>query len=230
MQRSILRAGPSGPQGWLRGVPIIARRLTPVAAGENREEDVKARLLQALDELLEDEPPGAVSLRRVARRAGCSHGLPGYYFGDRQGLLTAYAGQGFAMLGHSIHQAARRSAKGGAAAQLAAIGVAYVRFSQEERRRFSVMFQSTEIDVDGRDFKKRADLAFKPLMDCIHGYFADKPERAGEAPVVMFGAWSLVHGAAMLLQGSRATSRFPAESLPGIIERMCQDFASANLP
>lgn len=213
-----------------RGVLAIAKCLQPAEAGEDHDADVRTRLLEALDELLADGPPDAVSLRSVARRAGVSHGLPGYYFGDRQGMLTAYATQGYALLGHRLTKAARRAAKGNPADRLAAIGIAYVAFSQEERRRFSVMFQSTEIDVDQSDFRKRADSAFGPFMACVSEYFSARPERAAEMPVVMFGAWSLVHGAAMLLQGTRATNRFPADRLPGIVEKMCRDFAARSLP
>ena len=191
---------------------------------------MKTRLLEALDELLADEHPEAVSLRSVARRAGVSHGLPGYYFGDRRGMLTAYATQGYAMLSHRLAKALRRVAKGSPAERLATIGITYVQFSLEERRRFAVMFQSNEIDVQQSDFRKRADTAFDPFLACINEYFATRPERAAEVPAVMFGAWSLVHGAAMLLQGTRATSRFPVGRLPAIVEKMCHDFASTNLP
>src|SRR4051794_1253762 len=36
-----------------------------------------------------------LSLRDVARRAGVSHAAPAHHFGDKQGLLTAIAVEGF---------------------------------------------------------------------------------------------------------------------------------------
>ena len=59
-------------------------------------------LLVAVDEIVIAQGLGNVSLRAVARRAGVSHSAPAHHFGDKDGLLAAYAAQGFSMLADSV--------------------------------------------------------------------------------------------------------------------------------
>ncbi len=171
----------------------------------------------------------------MARSAGVSHGLPGYYFGDRQGLLTAYAAEGFALLAAALNRAAGLAANAPACERLTAIGLAYLRFAREERRRFAVMFQSHELAAAAPELEAQADRAFQPLRECVGAYFADRPAEAGRAPAVTLAAWSLVHGAALLLQGphlagSHRAGRFGGADLEALTTQMCRDFAAANLP
>jgi AcrR family transcriptional regulator len=48
-----------------------------------------------------EDGPGALSLRDVARRLGVSHAAPTHHFGDKAGLLTAVAAEGFRLLARS---------------------------------------------------------------------------------------------------------------------------------
>lgn len=47
------------------------------------------RVLGAAAELIAEEGTSNVSFADIARRAGCSHGLPGYLFGSKTNLLLA---------------------------------------------------------------------------------------------------------------------------------------------
>ncbi|MFT3810628.1 MAG: TetR/AcrR family transcriptional regulator [Micropepsaceae bacterium] len=53
--------------------------------------DLKAALLSAAREIVEEQGPEAFTLREAARRAGVSHGAPAHHFGDKTGLLTELA-------------------------------------------------------------------------------------------------------------------------------------------
>lgn len=53
--------------------------------------DLRAALLQAAREIVEEQGPEAFTLREAARRAGVSHGAPSHHFGDKTGLLTELA-------------------------------------------------------------------------------------------------------------------------------------------
>ena len=57
--------------------------------------DLRAALLAAGEEVLEESGVAGFSLRHVARRVGVSHSAPAHHFGDAQGLLAALATDGF---------------------------------------------------------------------------------------------------------------------------------------
>ena len=67
-------------------------------------------LLVAVDEIVIAQGLENVSLREAARRAGVSHSAPAHHFGDKDGLLAAYAEQGFSMLADSLEAAAIEAA------------------------------------------------------------------------------------------------------------------------
>ena len=46
--------------------------------------------------------PGGVSLRDLARRAGVSHAAPAHHFGDKAGVLTAVAAEGYHLLADAL--------------------------------------------------------------------------------------------------------------------------------
>src|SRR6186713_342124 len=60
--------------------------------------DLPRALLEAAVEAIAEVGPAAVSLRDLARRAGVSHAAPAHHFGDKAGLLTALAIEGFELL------------------------------------------------------------------------------------------------------------------------------------
>ena len=64
--------------------------------------DLRPALLKAAVETIEDVGPAAMSLREVARRAGVTHPAATYHFGDKAGLLTAVAIEGYRLLGQSL--------------------------------------------------------------------------------------------------------------------------------
>ena len=90
-------------------------------------------LLAAAVEAIEQDGPAALSLRDLARRAGVSHAAPAHHFGDKAGLLTALAAEGYGT--HSAH------AVNAAGDEIVEAGVAYIRFAIEHRAHFEVMFQ-----------------------------------------------------------------------------------------
>jgi AcrR family transcriptional regulator len=85
---------------------------------------VREHLLAAARAELAEHGRAAISLRAVARRAGLSHASPKYHFGDRSGLLTAIATEGFHALAHRLSEVHESDARH----QLAVLGRAYVDF------------------------------------------------------------------------------------------------------
>src|SRR5215213_2255929 len=97
--------------------------------------DLPRALLEAAVEAIAEVGPAAVSLRDLARRTGVSHAAPAHHFGDKAGLLTAVATDGFERLAATLGQAYQ------ATGSFLEVGVAYVRFAISHQAQFEVMFR-----------------------------------------------------------------------------------------
>lgn len=65
----------------------------------------------------------------MARRAGVSHAAPAHHFGDRAGLLTALATEGFVLFDHHLRDALTATPRK-PVDQLPALGRAYADFAE----------------------------------------------------------------------------------------------------
>src|SRR6516164_4600239 len=97
--------------------------------------DLRPALLKAAVEVIDEVGPAAMSVREVARRAGVTHAAATYHFGDKAGLLTAVAVQGYRLLTEEL-RVARDADRG-----YLEMGVAYVRFAVRHRAHFEVMYR-----------------------------------------------------------------------------------------
>jgi AcrR family transcriptional regulator len=147
--------------------------------------DLRRVLLDEAVASLRESGPAALSLRDLARRAGVSHAAPAHHFGDKRGLLTAVAAEGFRRL------LATLGATYKATGDFAEVGVAYVRFAVEERPYFDVMFRPDLYDPDDPELVAARSASGAAL----YGPAATVSEAPLEAGIA---AWSLVHGLATL--------------------------------
>ena len=147
--------------------------------------DLRRVLLEAAVEAIGQVGPAAVSLRDLARRAGVSHAAPAYHFGDKAGLLTAIAADGFERLGAALRDAYARTGS------FLEVGVAYVRFAVTHRAHFEVMFRPELYRPDDPEVS-RARVASAALLYGPVGGSDPEQMRAAVA------AWSLTHGLATL--------------------------------
>src|SRR5436190_1450624 len=142
--------------------------------------DLPAALLRAAGRTLEQGGIAALSLRDTARRAGVSHNAPYRHFADREALLAALAGEGFAMLAERLRGKPARE-----------MGEAYVRLALEQPQRFRLMFGGVLPLAKYPALRTAAEAAHGALVQAFREL--PKPELAAAA------AWSLVHGLAHLL-------------------------------
>jgi AcrR family transcriptional regulator len=178
--------------------------------------DLRNALLEAVGEIISEKGLGGVSLREAARRAGVSHAAPSHHFGDKMGMLTAFAARGFEEFGQRMQVAADRAADDGVDAQLRAIGIAYLEFAVERQPYFEVMFRSEMHDSQDPDLKCISHDSFGVLMKVVE---AKQPaELDGADPMhVAMKAWAMVHGLATLwLDG--ALSQFTDEDLFSLVQ------------
>ncbi len=146
--------------------------------------DLRPALLRAAVEAIGQTGPAAMSLREVARRAGVSHSAAAYHFGDKAGLLTAVAAQGYRMLTEEL-----RNARVGGRSFLE-VGVAYVRFAVSHRAHFEVMYRPELYRPDDPEIRQARAAA------AVFLYGTASPD-AGQLAAGA-AAWSLVHGLATL--------------------------------
>src|SRR5215211_3555766 len=67
--------------------------------------NLRRALLDEAIAVIGEAGPGAVGLRDLARRVGVSHAAPAHHFGDKRGLLTAVATDGFRRLAATLRNA-----------------------------------------------------------------------------------------------------------------------------
>lgn len=146
--------------------------------------DLRPALLRAAVEAIAQTGPAAMSMREVARRGGVSHAAVAYHFGDKAGLLTAVAAQGYRMLTEQLRDA--RDADRG----FLEVGVAYVRFAVTHRAHFEVMFRPELYHRDDEELLAAKAVTAALLYQAEQ--VSDEELRNGIA------AWAIVHGVATL--------------------------------
>jgi AcrR family transcriptional regulator len=152
--------------------------------------DLRRVVLDAAVAALLETGPAGLSLRDLARRAGVSHAAPAYHFGDKAGLLTAVAAEGFDLLAEALTTVQRDTR------EFLEVGVAYVRFAIDHRAHFEVMYRPDLYRPDD----PAVQAARQRAADALYGGPGSLPaaQRGPDVRLAGVAAWSLVHGFATL--------------------------------
>lgn len=169
--------------------------------------NLREAVLSAAVEVIGQSGVAQLSLRDIARRAGVSHAAPAHHFGDKTGVVTAVAAQGFSLLADVLEQALAgeesrdSSPDSSPGAAFVEAGVAYVEFATTHVGHFEVMFQPALLRDDDPDLVKARDRAWRALSEGLAALPAERV--AADRVAAEMAAWSLVHGFATLwLSGS----------------------------
>jgi AcrR family transcriptional regulator len=153
--------------------------------------DLRCAVLDGALTAIAANGPAALSLREVARRAGVSHAAPAHHFGDKAGVLTALAAEGYTLLAATMRKALDDS--GG---ELMQCGIAYVRFALEHRAHFEVMFRPElyrpEDPAVATARQAAAEILFGVVRETL-GEASDEEVWGG-----VLAVWSFTHGFATL--------------------------------
>lgn len=174
-------------------------------------------LLVAVDEIVIAHGLENVSLREAARRAGVSHSAPAHHFGDKDGLLAAYAEQGFSMLADSLEAAAIEAAGQPMIDIIKASGAAYVRFAVEHQGHFQAMFRSGLDKSTYPELDAQSRRAFGGLKQRVEVLLQEGDDTA-DTDVVAAYFWSIVHGLSSLWVDGALEQVFPDERPERIVE------------
>lgn len=196
-------AGVDLVNGKLGGYAWVVHAASPTGATGPRayhHGDLRRALIDAALNVIDEDGLGALSLRQIARRVGVSHAAPVHHFGDKAGLLTAVATEGFVKLSSELRTTFA------ATASFLEVGVAYVRFAIRDRASFEVMFRPELYHSDDAQLRaaqqQAREVLFSGASDAAPQVAADGRQSAAVA------AWALVHGLATLL----LAGNLPAES------------------
>lgn len=146
-------------------------------------------MAHALDAIAASGPTGW-SLRDLARRVGVSHAAPTHHFGDKTGLLTAVAIDGYRTLARDLESS---WAETGSALEL---GVAYVRFALANPAAFEVMYRPHLLHQEDPELLDAQSAASRPLFVAMDHLAELDPSI--EPATATIAAWSIVHGFATL--------------------------------
>ncbi|MDA1366010.1 TetR/AcrR family transcriptional regulator [Glycomyces algeriensis] len=152
--------------------------------------DLRRALIDAAVASIAESGPSALSLRAVAKLAGVSHAAPAHHFGDKAGLLTAVAAEGYDRFADALERAWK------ATGDFVEVGIAYVRFAIDNKAYFETMFRPELLHEDDPDLQ-RAEARSNAAL--VRG--AGEQRADAEFNPEALGAWSLVHGFAGLLMG-----------------------------
>jgi AcrR family transcriptional regulator len=200
----------------------------PKAEGRHHHGALRRALLDAVGEMVLERGPEAVTLRECARRAGVSHSAAAPHFGDKRGLLTAFATEGEERLRAAMEAAVAALPPGAdARARLAATGRGYIAFARANPAHFRLMFRSDLLDQGDPARKAAGAGAFGVLDGAMRAVVPEADARALRARLAL--AWAAVHGFCTLraegsggdLWNPEARAAEVAEDLVALIVAAC---------
>jgi AcrR family transcriptional regulator len=168
--------------------------------------DLRTVVLDQVRHIIREQGVSVVSIREVARRARVSHAAPSHHFGNKAGLLTAFAIQGYDLLADTVKAQIAETGAATAPDVLAVMGQAYVRFALENPEHFGVMFPGELVNESDPEYVRATNRCYGPLMEVVTKGSA-QGSLSADVKLVATAAWSLVHGLASLLLSGRIEAR-----------------------
>lgn len=172
-----------------------------MAQTRDRRRNLREACLREAGAIVEETGVEGLSLREVARRLGVSHQAPYKHFPSRDHLLAEIVGGAFDAFARHLDERPRGET---AAADLAAMGQAYVAYARAHPLQYQLMFGTPLPDPNQHpEMMRSARHAFALLRDGIcrlRG--ADGDGAAGDAELDALFVWSAVHGVASILESA----------------------------
>lgn len=191
--------------------------------------DLRNTLIAVATELLTEGGTHALSLRKIAQKAGVSHNAPYMHFADKEAVLAAIAEVGFRSLSEQVKIAVVESGND-VRQQLIAASRAYVKFAIAHPNHLQVMFCQYEalkypslIEASQESLNQLFEIVSKGQET---GIFINKnPHEITKA------IWSLVHGVAAISTAYKETVILPEKnSTEEVVETFINLFIDGLTP
>ena len=178
---------------------------------KSRTRDLREDLLRISRELLDEGGPDALSMREVARRAGCTHQAPYHYFPNREAILAALVETGFDELANRLCEAHDLVETEELRTVAEASGNAYVEFALTNPGVFRIMFRRDMCDpARFPGIQAASRRTYDELGRLARINFGERAIREHETAL-----WASVHGLAVLLLDG-----LMADELPTLEDRL----------
>jgi AcrR family transcriptional regulator len=157
--------------------------------------DLRAALIRAALQLVEQHGVKGLALSDAARLAGVSVAAPYRHFTDKEALLAEIAAEGFRLFRDALATASQSHPKD-KVKRLVEMGVAYVEFALQHRSHFKVMWEGGISKEKYPEVGRMAYEAYLLLEKAAKDLLPASPP--GRQQTLVATAWSLVHGYASL--------------------------------
>ena len=191
--------------------------------------DLKAALVDAVEQVVRERGVGHVSLRAVAREVGVTHAASAHHFENKAGLLTAFATQGYVRLAAAVLAAIDEAQPDDGPSVLEAVGRGYVRFAVANPGRFEVMFRLDVLNADDPDFTAASEGAYSLLVSTVARCQREGFLGSNDPEVVAVSAWSMVHGLAALWISGRLGERVREKDPNRLADRVSRLYVDSVL-
>jgi AcrR family transcriptional regulator len=158
--------------------------------------NLRSTLLAIATELLAEDGVHALSLRKMAQRAGVSHNAPYMHFADKEAVLAAIAEEGFRLLAVDVESAISKSGDS-SRQRLIAVSEAYVCFAINHADHLQVMFRSTDV-AKYPTLLEVSQASLNRLFELVKLGQENGELRSGDTYEMTKALWAMVHGVATL--------------------------------
>lgn len=159
--------------------------------------DLRAGLIEAVRQLVEEKGPDRFSVSDACRLAGVSTAAPYRHFTDKEEMLIAVSMEGMRRQRAAMQQAVA-GLPVGEAETIARMGEAYVAFAQAEPAVFRLMFGLTRTHGTNEEMICEGTLTYGVLLEQMR-IRLNQPEVTPLVLVRSLPLWTFVHGLSFLL-------------------------------
>ena len=177
--------------------------------------DLRAGLIEAVRQLVEEKGPDRFSVSDACRLAGVSTAAPYRHFADKEDMLLAVSLEGIRRQ-RAAMEAAVEGQPTGEVETVARLGEAYVDFARREPAVFRLMFGLTRTHGNHPDMKTEGLKTYGVLLNQI----AHRLGQDDVTPLVMVRSlplWTFVHGLSFLLIDDKLTAMKLHVEVPDLI-------------
>jgi AcrR family transcriptional regulator len=172
--------------------------------------DLRNALIEIAAELLAEDGLHALSLRKMAQRAGVSHNAPYMHFADKEAVLAAIAEEGFRLLAIEVASAVAQAGNS-ARQRLIAASNAYVCFALNHSNHLQVMFRPSDL-TKYPSLLEASQASLNQLFELVKSGQENGELRSGDTHKMTKAIWTMVHGIAAIAIVHKPASRLPEKT------------------
>ncbi|WP_373541084.1 TetR/AcrR family transcriptional regulator [Chamaesiphon sp.] len=170
--------------------------------------NLRNALLSIAAELLAEDGLHALSLRKMAQRAGVSHNAPYMHFADKEAVLVAIAEEGFRLLSVEVESAISQSST--TRLQLISASNAYVNFALNYPNHVQLMFCAYD-EEKYPSLLESSQASLHRLFELVKTGQEKRELISGNTQEMTKAIWAMVHGVATLSIAYKTNSLLPGK-------------------